>query len=181
MKLIKVKCENCGADLEVNKELNECVCNYCGAKTIIDDETKKVEITKNINYKKMYTDEAKLKKIENEEKENKRTFAFLIIYLLGMVILLIVIFLSFKPKSDEIALPVNEKDYRGRPYEQVVKDLESIGFENVETYPKKDITIELFTKDGQVESVTINGKANFEKGEYMKKNARVLVTYHSKK
>lgn len=45
MKLIKLKCENCGASLKVNSELNEIVCNYCGGKILIDDEATNITRT----------------------------------------------------------------------------------------------------------------------------------------
>lgn len=38
MKLIKMKCENCGAQLEVNKDLDKIICNFCGAENLIDDD-----------------------------------------------------------------------------------------------------------------------------------------------
>lgn len=38
MKLVKLKCENCGAKLEVNKDLDKINCNFCGAEILIDDE-----------------------------------------------------------------------------------------------------------------------------------------------
>ena len=38
MKLIKMKCENCGATLEVNKDLDKINCKFCGAEILIDDE-----------------------------------------------------------------------------------------------------------------------------------------------
>lgn len=43
MKLIKLKCSNCGANLEVNGELKNIFCNYCGQNYVLDDETVKIE------------------------------------------------------------------------------------------------------------------------------------------
>ena len=40
MKLVVIKCPNCHADVEVNKELEEAVCNYCGNKFLIEDNRK---------------------------------------------------------------------------------------------------------------------------------------------
>lgn len=37
MKIVELKCSKCRATLEVNSELNEISCNYCGNKMIIDD------------------------------------------------------------------------------------------------------------------------------------------------
>lgn len=38
MKLISLKCPSCGAKLEVNGDLDEYTCNYCGVTTLLDDE-----------------------------------------------------------------------------------------------------------------------------------------------
>ena len=49
MKIVKMKCENCGAKLEVNKELDKISCNFCGSENLIDDEAtelKRVEEVK---------------------------------------------------------------------------------------------------------------------------------------
>ena len=43
MKLIKLQCPSCGANLKVNDELKSVTCNYCGATTLLDDETIKIE------------------------------------------------------------------------------------------------------------------------------------------
>lgn len=43
MKLIKLECSNCGANLEVNEELKNIFCNYCGQNYVLDDEIIKVE------------------------------------------------------------------------------------------------------------------------------------------
>lgn len=49
MNLIKLKCENCGAVLDVNTDLEKIHCNYCGAEILIDDkatELKRIEDVK---------------------------------------------------------------------------------------------------------------------------------------
>lgn len=43
MKLIQMKCENCGAILDVNEDLEKIRCNYCGAELLIDDEATKLK------------------------------------------------------------------------------------------------------------------------------------------
>lgn len=44
MKLIALECPKCGAQLEVNAELTQAVCNYCGFQFLIDDEVKQVKM-----------------------------------------------------------------------------------------------------------------------------------------
>ena len=38
MKLVKLKCPQCNANLEVNNDLTMAVCNYCGCSFYIDGE-----------------------------------------------------------------------------------------------------------------------------------------------
>lgn len=43
MKLINLKCSNCGAILEIEETAKKVKCSYCNATTIIDDEIIKIE------------------------------------------------------------------------------------------------------------------------------------------
>lgn len=51
MKLIKMKCENCGATLEVNKDLEKIHCNFCGAELLIDDDATKLKRFEDVKLK----------------------------------------------------------------------------------------------------------------------------------
>lgn len=42
MKLIELKCQNCGSTMKVNAETKEVVCEYCGAKFVVDDEVQHI-------------------------------------------------------------------------------------------------------------------------------------------
>ncbi len=61
MKMIKMRCSNCGAEMEMDPERKEVFCSYCGTKFVIDDES--VHITNRI------VDEARLKEAEIRLKE----------------------------------------------------------------------------------------------------------------
>lgn len=76
MKLIKMKCENCGATLDVNKNLDKIICNYCGAEILIDDEATKVKRVEDAKLKaRKDNHEQSLKErndiLEQEVKEKK--------------------------------------------------------------------------------------------------------------
>lgn len=43
MKLVEMKCKNCGAKLKVNSEVKEANCQFCGAEFKIDDEVQHVK------------------------------------------------------------------------------------------------------------------------------------------
>ena len=44
MKLIKMKCPSCGADLELDGEKPQAFCTYCGQKIMIDDEVQRLKL-----------------------------------------------------------------------------------------------------------------------------------------
>ena len=73
MKLIELKCNNCGANLKVNSELNEVYCNYCGNKMLIDDEATTIERVENakIKSRKSKHEQDMIEKIDNYEFEKK--------------------------------------------------------------------------------------------------------------
>lgn len=75
MRMYQLKCPACGGAIEIDGNRDSCFCSYCGTKVYVNDETHRVEITKNINYHKTYTDEAKIRKIESEERMQERKSA----------------------------------------------------------------------------------------------------------
>ena len=50
MKLIDLKCSNCGATMQVNPDLKQVSCNYCGNTMLVDDEIKKMELVNGYDY-----------------------------------------------------------------------------------------------------------------------------------
>ncbi len=50
MKLIDLKCSNCGATMQVNPDLKQVSCNYCGNTMLVDDEVKKMELINGLEY-----------------------------------------------------------------------------------------------------------------------------------
>ena len=61
MKLIRLTCKNCGAELELDAERKQAFCTYCGTKLYIDDES--------INITNRIIDEARLKEAEVRLRE----------------------------------------------------------------------------------------------------------------
>lgn len=69
MELKKIKCDNCGATMEIDKDLDTFTCKYCNSKIFIDDAGTKVNRVlkaftnaserfqeQNLNYQKKQTD-----------------------------------------------------------------------------------------------------------------------------
>ena len=112
MNLIKLKCENCGAQLEVNKELDEIHCNYCGTKIWIDDESSKIKrleaaklVSRKNNFNQDIIERKELENIEYYEKFKKGKLKIVVIILLVLVLLFtIVAFKDGKPLSGIIGI-----------------------------------------------------------------------------
>lgn len=193
MKLVKLKCEGCGAILKVNEELKKVTCNYCGTEFLVDDEVKRVEITKNINHHNIYTDEAKIKENERKIKEleykdkDKKRDNIVIFVCFGIMIFMVLFSMGMsfyyekqsEPDKNELKVPMSANKYKGENYEIVVQQLEDAGFENIELKAINDLLTGWMTKDGEVESVSIAGDTQFEEGEFFLKNSEVVVTYHT--
>lgn len=59
MKVKLLKCPACNANLQISDGRKMCFCEYCGQQIFIDDEIKRTEHTRNINYTYTRVDEAR--------------------------------------------------------------------------------------------------------------------------
>lgn len=119
MKVVKLKCPECNATLEVNSDLENITCNYCGAKVLIDDEneskTERIirrlgnEIKKNRNY---YSSDEYKARLKIQDEQNKKFLKELGI-MWGIVILIPIIVLLVVPKETKIDITctLNNKEY----------------------------------------------------------------------
>ena len=79
MKLITLTCPKCGAQMEVNPELEAIICNYCGNKMLIDREVVEQKITGGFEFgyqqeqgRLKAQQEEQQKRIREEEKEARK-------------------------------------------------------------------------------------------------------------
>ena len=79
----------------------------------------------------------------------------------------------------EVAVPASASDYIYENYQDVQKELSEAGFINVKTEVLYDI-IWGWTEEGEVDSVSIDGNSNFDKGQVFKNDATIVITYHMK-
>ena len=61
MKLINLRCKNCGAELQIDPERKQAFCSYCGTRLLLDDES--------INITNRFVDEARVREAEVRLKE----------------------------------------------------------------------------------------------------------------
>lgn len=95
VKMIALKCPECGSKLQIEDGHKECFCQYCGHKILLDDGS--VETT--YTYRKV--DEARIKELElekikyqeNENRKNKKhkikVKVSLFMILVGLLLILI--------------------------------------------------------------------------------------------
>lgn len=190
MKTIKLTCQNCGANLEV--EDNIAFCAHCGAKLALDDENRTT--THNYNHTYIKRDEARirenetiekvrLQELEHEERQEKRDTKIGLIVGLGVPLFIILaILLGFglnkgiSEAQGKISAGYHE-DYIGEDYEAVVKQFEEMGFENIVTIDLNDSGL-AFWNDGKVKSVSIDGNDSFEDSSYFYPDDKVIIKYH---
>ncbi|HEY5587628.1 MAG TPA: hypothetical protein VIK86_01580 [Candidatus Paceibacterota bacterium] len=108
------------------------------------------------------------------------------IIMLLVVILIITVGIISERNADKnaetnglISIPFGSLDLEDENYEKVVTQLEDAGFINIETLKIKDLSLGIITKDGEVESMTIDGEKDFSNGDRFDKNVKINVSYHT--
>ena len=81
----------------------------------------------------------------------------------------------------EVKITENMCSCQGKNFNGVVAQFRSAGFSNVQAVPLCDLNIFTAKKNGQVESVSINGDDDFDEGDIFQKKDSVIITYHSVK
>ena len=79
----------------------------------------------------------------------------------------------------EVAVPASASDYKYENFKDVQEDLEDAGFTNITTEILYDIVLG-WTEEGEVKSVSIDGRTEYEKGEVFNMDAPIVITYHMK-
>lgn len=133
----QLKCLSCGATFFVEDGMDSYYCSYCGEKVFIQRPHSSGEKSKHIFYHKTIPDEAKIKKIELEERAQTITLVDRIserissgVSVIGFIILTIILicifvatFASAKAKSDR-----QERELQ-TIVDTVMQDIENGNFE----------------------------------------------------
>lgn len=83
--------------------------------------------------------------------------------------------------ADELKIQAAASAYQTKTYNEVVKELKSAGFTNIKTKAIYDLRGSWLEVDGEIESISIGGRTNFVPNDVFKKNAPVIITYHTLK
>ncbi len=82
--------------------------------------------------------------------------------------------------SHEAAITESMTRCAGKHYNSAVMLFKSAGFRNVSAVPLHDLSLLTMRKNGQVDTVTIDGADDFEEGDVYPKDARIAIMYHSR-
>jgi hypothetical protein len=83
--------------------------------------------------------------------------------------------------NNEKEVTASSKDLKGKNYKDVVEILKRDGFTNIKLEKDRDLILGWISKNGEVSSVTINGKSSFSKGDWFRKDVIIRIRYHTYK
>ena len=75
------------------------------------------------------------------------------------------------------AIPQSASSYKYQNYVDVQTELSEAGFTNISFEILYDIELG-WTEEGEVDSVSVDGNAEFEQGDIFKKDIAIVITYH---
>lgn len=79
----------------------------------------------------------------------------------------------------EAKTPSGSSVQKGRDYQDVIADFEGKGFTNIKTVVLDDLITGWMTKDGEVESVSVDGDIDYSPDRWYPNDVEVIVTYHT--
>lgn len=79
----------------------------------------------------------------------------------------------------EAKTPSGSSFYEGSDYQEAVDDFTEKGFKNIKTEKIEDLITGWLTKDGEVESVSVDGDKDYSPGDWYSENVEVIITYHT--
>lgn len=195
----KIFCSYCGTQIIVTNE------NEHTYRHIDEAEVKRAETEQLVHLK-----ELELEEKENERSRKGRNTAFAIAgtlaiigaiseiavpyNLLGIFSIIIAMWIALfaliskdEKKARcilspyEVQVTENMASCGGKNYQAVVSLFQSAGFSNIKAVALEDLNFLTARKNGQVESVSINGRDHFDTEDIFQKTDRVIITYHSTK
>jgi len=78
----------------------------------------------------------------------------------------------------EAKTPSGSSVQKGRSYQDVVEDFEEQGFTNIQLEELDDLVTGWLTKEGEVESVSVDGDEGYSADAWYPNDVAVVITYH---
>ncbi len=168
MSLLKIKCAKCGNEVEFNSESPSDFCTHCGEKLTVDSAC-----LANVANALGETAPGTIEKDKKSEIIKICFFAFLFFAVAGILLILF-------SRIYSRAIPFSSVSAKGEKYITVMSSLESVGFDKITLNCVNDKDYKGEFKDGQVVSVSVNGKTDYPSGKkFNSKTADIIVNYYS--
>lgn len=185
----KMKCLNCGAELSEDTKF----CSYCGSNVeepvpppIYDKPKESASTTgahsNGTSYSKIRERLSKVYSIKNDEvtlaklwKSHKKA---VVISLIAFVLLLCVIGVQTK-RSLTVSAPYGAVECTGKEYSEIEDLFRTAGFKNITMEKLYDLRITDTDKVNTVESVSIDGSADFIQNQNFSSYSSVVVRCHT--
>lgn len=81
--------------------------------------------------------------------------------------------------GDQIEMEQSAEEYRGENYEDVVLEMQELGFVNIETQAIEDLIFGWLTEENSVEEIAIGGITDFESGDIFDIEDKIIISYHA--
>lgn len=118
-------------------------------------------------------------KINKHVNTKKNSISSIYILAFSLLFLIICTSCSKETHEGEAQAPLESSSASGKNYEDVVKRFETAGFKAVSTRKIPDLITGWLTKDGEVESVSINGDTDYSTSDWFAQDVSVVVAYHT--
>ena len=168
MAVLKIRCAKCGKEVEFDSESPSDFCTHCGEKLAVDSSC----LAETVN---ALGDPAPgtIPKDKKSDIIKVSLFAFLFFAIAGI---LLIIYSDITSK----AIPFSSVSAKGEKYITVMSSLESAGFNKISLNCVNDKEYKGEYKDGEVVSVSVNGKTDYPSGKkFNSKSADIIVNYYS--
>ena len=86
---------------------------------------------------------------------------------------------SSEGHEGEAKTPSGSSIQKSKDYQKVVDEFESSGFTNIKLEKLDDLVTGWLTKDGEVESVSVDGDVKYSADRWYKNDVEVVITYHT--
>ena len=200
----KIFCKYCGTSLLVEKAIHnyeiqnakiervesininkrgavESVLNFVEKQQ--DKKQKKIDDEKQRQEEARILQEEKMNKVRDQivnVKYLKRNLFVLGIAIIAIIMLSIIENVNNKGNHyGEVKTPSSSDYYEGKDYKDAVNEFEEKGFVNVKTETVDDLITGLLTKDGEVESISVDGDIDYSANAWYSKEVEVVILYHT--
>ncbi len=83
-------------------------------------------------------------------------------------------------RKTDISVPIGSEQYSGQDYLEIISTFENAGFQNIILIPKYDLKFYEGSKNGEVQSVFLNGDSVFVSGKWVPNDSIVTIIFNAK-